>query len=162
MPGQSTSDPLTKGNSRDTQVVELMGRARLYQELLSAGLELATPIRDRGVDLIAYVDRQECGFRARPIQMKVSSRAAFGVHRKYERTSNLLLVFLWYIEEPSRAVTYALSYPEAVAVATSMRWTETMSWGRGSYSTSAPSAELIGLLEPFRTSPKRWQELVIG
>ncbi|MFY9909844.1 MAG: hypothetical protein WAK56_08385 [Candidatus Sulfotelmatobacter sp.] len=146
----------------DTQVVELLGRARLCQELLNAGLELAEPMRDRGVDLIAYADRSDGGFRARPLQMKVSSRSAFGIHRKYERTADLILVFVWYIEEPSRAVTYALTYAEAVEVATAMRWTETESWRKGSYSTSAPSAELINLLERFRTSPERWKELIVG
>jgi hypothetical protein len=94
--------------------------------------------------------------------MKVSSRSAFGIHRKYERTADLILVFVWYIEEPSRAVTYALTYAEAVEVATAMRWTETESWRKGSYSTSAPSAELINLLERFRTSPERWKELIVG
>lgn len=40
----------------DTQVVELMGRHRLMNELLRDGLEVAAPVRDRGVDVIAYAD----------------------------------------------------------------------------------------------------------
>ncbi|MHB2036215.1 MAG: hypothetical protein ACYCPW_05680 [Nitrososphaerales archaeon] len=41
----------------DTQLVELAGRNWLTSELLKAGLEVARPERDRGIDLIAYVDR---------------------------------------------------------------------------------------------------------
>lgn len=41
---------------RDSQVVELLGRNRLIEELLLAGLEVALPLRDRRIDLIAYAD----------------------------------------------------------------------------------------------------------
>ena len=40
----------------DSQVVEVLGRNRLVSDLLQAGLEVALPVRDRGVDLIAYAD----------------------------------------------------------------------------------------------------------
>ena len=40
----------------DSQVIELLGRNRLVSELLRAGLEVAIPARDRGIDLIAYLD----------------------------------------------------------------------------------------------------------
>ena len=33
----------------DTQVMELLGPNRLVTELLRAGLEIAVPIRDRGI-----------------------------------------------------------------------------------------------------------------
>ena len=57
-------DPMTL----DTQVVEVLGRQRLMAELLRDGLEVAVPARDRGVDLIAYVDlsQQVACFTARP------------------------------------------------------------------------------------------------
>jgi len=61
----------------DTQVVEIIGRQRMIAELLQDGLEVAMPIRDRGVDLIAYADlnQQLTRFAARPIQMKASTRS---------------------------------------------------------------------------------------
>ncbi len=40
----------------NSQIVELIGRNYLVSELLKAGFEVATPLRDRGVDLIAYID----------------------------------------------------------------------------------------------------------
>ncbi len=45
-----------KRKSIDPQVVELLGRNKLISDLLRAGLEVALPMRDRGIDLIAYVD----------------------------------------------------------------------------------------------------------
>ncbi len=38
------------------QIVELIGRNWLVNELLQANLEVALPMRDRGIDLIAFAD----------------------------------------------------------------------------------------------------------
>jgi hypothetical protein len=143
----------------DGQVVELLGRNRLISELLLAGLEVALPMRDRGVDLIAYVDLESrvSSFISRPIQLKASSRQAFAVHAKYRKIRDLMLAFVWNLGSPDRAVTYALSYPDAVSVADRMGWTKTDSWRlKGAYSTSQPSARLIEYLEPHRMSPAAW------
>jgi hypothetical protein len=58
----------------DAQVIELAGRNWLASELQRAGIEVARPERDRGIDLIAYSDLDErvAKFVARPIQMKAS------------------------------------------------------------------------------------------
>jgi hypothetical protein len=114
----------------DKQVVELLGRERLIGELLRDGLEVAVPARDRGVDLIAYADlsKQVTRFSSRPIQMKASSTRAFGVDRKYDRIADLILAYVWHIDNPQAAVTYALSYAEAVRIAEVMGWTKTDSW----------------------------------
>ena len=67
----------------DTQTIEILGRNRLVNELLVAGLEVAMPLRDRGIDLIAYVDLAAAvsKFAAVPIQMKAASERAFSIER---------------------------------------------------------------------------------
>ena len=37
---------------RDPQFVEILGRHYLITELMRAGIEVAEPVRDRGVDLV--------------------------------------------------------------------------------------------------------------
>lgn len=71
----------------DSQIIELLGRNRLVDELMRAGLEVAIPIRDRGVDLIAYADLESkvASFVTCSIQMKASSLAAFGIDQKYQK-----------------------------------------------------------------------------
>jgi hypothetical protein len=142
----------------DTQVVELLGRNRLIEELLVAGLEVSLPIRDRGVDVVAYADlgEQVETFRAYPIQLKAASKRCFVVDRKYAKFANLILTYVWNLEQPRDAVTYALTYPEAACVAENVGWTKTPSWKRGGYSTSNPSRKLVSLLEPYRMSSDRW------
>jgi hypothetical protein len=149
----------------DTQVVELIGRNRLVNELLRDGLEVAVPARDRGVDVIAYADlsAQVATFSAKPIQMKAFSAAGFSVSAKYSRISNLLMAYVWHVNEQSPAVTYALTYADAVKVGEAMGWTETSSWKDGGiYSSTKPSERLKTLIEPFRVVPGRWWGLVVA
>ena len=148
----------------DTQVVEIMGRQRLIAELLRDGLEVALPVRDRGVDLIAYADlsHQVAQFAARPIQMKASTTSGFGVFTKHERVADLIMAYVWQLGDPASAVTYAMTYPQAKGIADMQGWTTTAAWGTGGYSTSKPSQQLLGLLETYRMGPGRWWQLVTG
>jgi hypothetical protein len=128
------------------------------EELLVAGLEVSVPIRDRGVDLVAYADLGDKvdAFCAYPIQMKASSQRYFGVHRKYAKFANIILAYVWNLRDPANTVTYALSFPEAVNIAEKVGWTKTRSWKKEGYSTSHPSKELVALLQPYRMSAERW------
>jgi hypothetical protein len=148
----------------DTQVTELLGRHRLADELLRAGLEVAWPARDRGIDLIAYADlgKQVKNFVAKPIQMKAASTQAFSLFQKYTKISDLILAYVWNLADPKSAVTFALTYPEALGVADSMGWTKTASWATGGYSNSRPGAQLRALLSPFEMTSDRWWGKVVG
>ena len=101
----------------DTQKVELLGRNRLIDELLRDDLEVALPVRDRGIDLIAYADliSATTTYVARPIQMKASWARAFVVDKRYAKFPGLLLAYVWHLGDRQQAVTYALSYEEALA-----------------------------------------------
>jgi len=114
----------------DTQTIELLGRHRLASELLQAGLEVASPSRDRGVDLIAYadIDKQVGRFLARPIQMKAASQRSFGIWKKYLKIHDLVFAFVWHLDGAATPETYALTCAEAIAVGDAMGWTCTASW----------------------------------
>lgn len=85
----------------DTQLTELIGRNKLVDELLRAGLEVAVPERDRGIDLIAYVDlkSQATSFIACPIQIKAASAKHFSINRKYAKVRDLILAFVWHVHD---------------------------------------------------------------
>jgi hypothetical protein len=148
----------------DTQITEILGRNRLVDELLRAGLEVAFPARDRGIDLIAYTDLDSMLQRyvARPIQMKAASNSAFSIDRKYEKFPDLIIGYVWFLSRPNETCTYALSYAEAIQVGGEMGWTKTTSWQRGQYSTSEPSRRLLELLEPYKMTPQKWWKKVTG
>lgn len=148
----------------DTQIVELIGRHHLTAELLHAGLEVAAPVRDRGIDLIAYadIDKRLTKFASCPIQMKAAMKRSFGLATKYARVHNLLIAYVWHLEDFNKRVTYALTYQEAFDIAEKLGWTRTKSWQRGAYTTTRPSAKIVSLLEPHRMTPPKWREKVMG
>lgn len=153
------------GPKVDTQVVELIGRNRLGSELLRAGLEVAVPARDRGIDLIAYADLSKSvkEFAARPVQMKAASRSSFSINRKFERIADLVIAYVWHLEDPGKAVTYALTWKEVLQVATEMGYTRTDSWRKsGSYATNAPGVQLRSKLLPYEMTPEKWYSKIAG
>jgi len=145
----------------DSQVTELLGRSRLIDQMLRAGVEVAIPMRDRGVDLIAYVDKEASNtpFVSVPIQMKVATKECFSLDRKYEVFPGLLIVYVWHIsKEPDLQKTYALTYAQAHVVAGEMGWLETPTWkAKGSYANTQPGAKLKSLLEPYAMSSANWK-----
>ncbi len=146
----------------DPQTIELIGRNRVVNELLEAGIEVALPLRDRGIDLIAYLDLDDDrdAFVATPIQMKASTR--FSIDEKYAKFPNLLYVYVWGIGNDREEATYALTYAEALAIAQEMGYTQTASWEEGSYS-ARPSRRLVELLTPYvMTTPEAWREKIIS
>jgi hypothetical protein len=153
-----------KSQPADTQIIELIGRNRLSSELLRDGLEVAVPARDRGIDLIAYLDRSTDNgqFIARPIQLKAFSERAFSLFQKYQKTASLIIAYIWYVDNLERTEMYALTYDEAFRVAVEMGWTKTASWKKEGYSTTRPSEELCGLLRPYRMHRGEWKRKVIN
>ena len=55
---------------------------------------------------------------------------------------------------------YALTYDEALAVLKERGHTETASWKKGRYSVVSPGAELIRLLEKYKTEPGQWRDRI--
>jgi hypothetical protein len=142
----------------DPQIVEILGRNWLVNTLLDAGIEVARPERDKGIDLIAYASDAEV-FRVVPIQVKAASDRAFSVDQKYSRFANLLIVYIWNLQAEAETEAYAMTYQEVAEVVRQVGW----GWnGQGRYSTSNPSKYLTGLLQPFRMTPAKWQERIRG
>jgi hypothetical protein len=144
---------------RDTQQIEILGRAALAAELLGDGLEVASPDRDAGIDLLAFSAKP---WRVMPIQMKAAPGAAFCVDRKYECIDRLVMVYVWNIR--SGAEFYAMSWKDAVEIAASLGWTSTDSWTRdeqkGRYATSRPPDRVRNAVESYRMTPGKWGDLL--
>jgi hypothetical protein len=149
----------------DTQTIELVGEHLLAGQLLQAGLEVAFPARDRGVDLIAYadIDQQAGHFVAKPLQLKAATQRSFGIWTKYSRIHDLILAFVWHVGGSEPTETFALTCQEAITIGDTMGYTKTESWvGQGAYVTTRPSDRLCRLLEPYRMTPNAWWVKVTG
>ena len=155
------ASPSTVAN--DSQLTELVGRHFLISQLIASGLEVATPIRDRGIDLIAYLDlnAETDQFLACPIQMKASKEARFSLEQKYKKIANLLVTFVWHLENPAKTCIYALTYNQAFEMLNSRGHCETFSWReKHGYSVPNPSGSWLEELEPYRMTPFNWRERI--
>ena len=144
----------------DTQIIELLGRNRLIDDILRGGLEVAAPARDSGIDLIVFSTgvSDKSKFCARPIQLKASSKEAFGIHQKYEKFPDMLIAHVWHVNTREDIKVYVMSYLEAIQIGEAMGWTDTSSWKNGkAYTTSSPSQELKNLMLPFLTTANNWK-----
>jgi hypothetical protein len=148
----------------DTQITELAGRHYLISQLLAGGVEVASPVRDRGIDLIAYMDRvdDQPEFLACPIQLKANEEARFGVEKKYEKTRNLLMVYAWKVSTTAPEL-YALTYHEVVELLEGRGHTRTASWTKvgGGYSLKVNDA-WREILSSFRMKPEDWQPAILS
>ena len=93
--------------------------------------------------------------------MKASSAASFGINQKYDRIKNLILAYVWYVENPELTAVFALTYRQAISVARKMKYTDSPSWKRGNYVNTKPGVELRGHLEKYRMSFDKWRLLII-
>jgi hypothetical protein len=141
----------------DTQQIELVGRAALETELIKRGFEVARPHRDKGIDLLVFLDEPVDPFAALPIQVKAFTGTSFSVMRKYERMTGLVLVYIWNVLASPRF--FLMSYAEAAGLVPGPQ-KATASWNKpllqaGWSWTKAPKRVVAGLV-PFEN---RWEWL---
>ena len=147
----------------DTQAIAILGRNWLVSELIRAGLEVAFPIRDKGIDLIVYGDRASSAqeFFAIPVQMKSAIKKRFSIDKNCEKIPHLLIAYLWGIED-EKYETFVLTYPEALKIAMDMGFTKTDSWTQnGQYASATPSKRLERMIRKFQMTPEKWQEKLV-
>lgn len=155
-----------KSTKLDNQQVELIGRNDLVSLLITENIEVALPLRDHGIDLLAFVDIDSKGqHRVVPIQLKTSSNRIFSVHRKYKKFPGILMAYVWYATEPSKTELYIMTYKDAEKLADQFGWTTSeANWiskgDKGGYSTSNPSKQQILALEPYLYKYGKFNSLI--
>lgn len=140
----------------DAQQVEIVGRNLLISLFVAESIEVAQPIRDKGIDLIIFDSSQSKTFHARPIQLKAVSDSRFSIDRKYEKIPYLLMAYIWHTLDPLNSTIYIMTYVEALAIAETLGYTNTSSWiDKHSYSVPNPGKELLSELEKYKYIPGR-------
>ena len=69
--------------------------AYLAEKLSSAGIRLAFPEFDSGIDVIAYFT--DGRFLSAPVQLKSSTQQGFYTNKKYLQIPDLRIVYLWHV-----------------------------------------------------------------
>jgi hypothetical protein len=152
-------DPLDISHG-DSQLTEVFGKNLLISQLVSAGFEVAQPVRDRGVDLVVYKDGEDAkDYVPCLIQLKASSHESFSLDKKYERFPHLLIAYVWNVQTPALSSVYALTFNDALQVMEKKGYAKTDSWKNGGYYfVRDAGAKLKEILEPYKMTTERWRE----
>ena len=152
-------DPLDISHG-DSQLTEVFGKNLLISHLVSAGFEVAQPVRDRGVDLVVYKDGEDAkDYVPCLIQLKASSHESFSLDKKYERFPHLLIAYVWNVQTPALSSVYALTFNDALQVMEKKGYAKTDSWkNSGYYFVRDAGAKLKEILEPYKMTTERWRE----
>jgi hypothetical protein len=139
-----------------SNIIEMLGRNHLITQLIEDDVNVAIPLWDQGVDLIAYYKGTD-GLVARPLQLKVAESCRWGVYKKYKDIPGLLMVYIWNVN--SKVQIYAMSYTEAEHLLSIGKTDHAQSdsyKNKGFYHT-VPSKDLLKGLEPFLMTRGDWQ-----
>jgi hypothetical protein len=155
--GEPDSEDSANAEKPDSQLVEIAAKHLLISRLVAAGFEVAEPLRDNGIDLIVY--RGGSGFKAWPIQMKASTQESFSLHRKYEKTPDLLIAYVWNVNAAEKGEVFLLTFKDAVKVMELKPYAKTDSWIKNDYYfVRNAGSELKGLLKKFGMTAEQWRE----
>ncbi len=134
----------------------------LQRELLRCGIHVEARNTKQGSDFFAAQSLSDNSNRPlrTPILVRAASRANFSVIRKHEKITNLVLAYVWHVRDGCSAKVYAMTYTEAITIASQMGWTKTASWKKfGWYTNNEPGKRLREALAPYESTPERWRIL---
>jgi hypothetical protein len=143
---------------------ELMGRARLIDELREDGVNVAFPTCAGEIDLLAYVDSRiaACTVVSVPIKIVSFRSDASSSNLDAARASGLLIALVWDISNPAHVRTFALTRADIIVVKMIEIIERAASARFGELPDRAitPEAVLRRALEPFAMFPGKWREKI--
>jgi hypothetical protein len=146
----------------DNQQVEVLGRNIVVNQLTHEGIEVAEPVRDRGVDLVAYLSKEDGAdeFYARPLQLKVSSHRGFSIRKKYLEFNQMYVVYVWRVAYPSEeSEIYVLDTDEMEAVGNERGWTTNSTWlDDGRWDETEATEATKDVIKEYRVHPGDWRD----
>lgn len=144
----------------DAMTLRLLGRNRVIDDLLRAGLQTALPLVDgTGIDLFAFGMPRGAHERwvSAPVRVRASSGRAFAIDEGADRVPGLLHAFVWGLGGSDERV-YVLNHREARTIAEQMGFALPQTGQFALYDHQAPTRSLMELIEPYRTGSDRWRD----
>jgi hypothetical protein len=149
-----------------SEMLELVGRARLMDELLEDGVNVALPMGACEIDMLAYVDSRTAACRIVSVPIKVASFCSDALSSNLDatRASGLLIALVWGISNPEHVRTFAFTPAELTVV----KMIEMIGRANAARSAEPPDQActretvLQNALEPFAMSPGKWRKKIIA
>jgi hypothetical protein len=132
----------------DSEMLELARRARLMDQLLEDGVNIALPMGACEIDMLAYVNSRTGACRMESVPISVASFCSDALSSNLEtaRASGLLIALVWGTGNPEDIRTFAFTPAELTLVKM--------------IQIIGPGAVLQNALEPFAMSPGKWRKKI--
>src|SRR5258706_14073690 len=104
--------------SHDGQLIEIRNTNRVIESILDAGLDVAKPVRDDGVDLIVYRRKGEGDWISIPLQVK----SRFDIRKKYKARRGLVMCYV------CKDALYVVLHRVALKIARKRGYLKSPSW----------------------------------
>lgn len=119
----------------------------LEKKLAKEGFGSARPVKDHGIDLIAYTDIGNNKFHAVPLQVKAADEARFVVERKYAGRG-IVMTYIWHAHSRTPRL-FLVPYEDAVKMLPEQTQQAPCWVAKGIWSVPKPGKIWISKLEPF-------------
>lgn len=149
------SNITTSSHNLDAQQVGILGYSILVSLFVTDNIEVANPLRDNGIDLIAYTVKKTSTdkFKAIPIQLKTFTNRGFSLNEK--KYKNMLMAYVWFATIPSKSEVYVMSFDDAVKIAKSEFYDKNKYVFNGK-----PSKQFLLDIQPYQCTPGYLKKLI--
>lgn len=146
----------------EKQLIEVIGRSKFTEFAILSGFELATPVRDCGIDCLLYFPCEDDLLNtAVPVQLKCYSSQALTVDSKYNRMGNILHIVLWNCLDTNPKY-FALTQKHAMRLAEHFNWNKLSGWvnKKGRYDATTATPRIIDEMMQYIVTTKTFKETV--
>ena len=147
-------------------MLDLVGRARLMDELLEEGVNVVLPTGASEIDMLAYVDSRTAACTIVSVPIKVTSFCSDALSSNLEaaRASGILIMLVWGVSNPEHVRTFAFTPAELTVMKMIGIIGRTGAAGSGEPADQrrTPEAVLQNALERFAMSPGKWREKIVA
>ncbi|MDP2816636.1 MAG: hypothetical protein Q8O19_08165 [Rectinemataceae bacterium] len=146
----------------EKQLIEVIGRSKFTEFAILSGFELATPVRDCGIDCLLYFPIEDGLLNtAVPVQLKCYSSQALTVDSKYNRIGDILHVILWNCLGVNPKY-FALTQKHAMQLAVNFNWDKLPGWisKNGRYDATNASKPIVDEMMKYSVNTKTFKEII--
>jgi hypothetical protein len=144
------------------EMLKMVARARVMDELMAEGLDVALPVGTCDIDMLALVESQTapCGLVSVPIQVVALHGDGLSRHLEATRMSGMLIALVWDVGRSAPIRSFAFSSAELILV----KMIDLMSGADAERAcveagpARAREAVLRKAIEPFAMSPGNWRK----
>jgi hypothetical protein len=149
------------------EMLKLAARARVIDELMAEGVNVALPVGTCDIDMLAFVESRTdpCGLVSVPIQIIVLRGEGLSRNLEAARASGVLVALVWEVDElaPTRSFAFTSAELTLVKMINLMDAADAERARAGADPARARrEAVLQNAMKPFAMAPGQWRKKLMA